>query len=381
MPLLFSNNQVYPIPENNVSGVASPITVSGINGLTLNSNSIVKVKINLTHTYDGDLAISLISPSGNSTLLSNRRGNGGDNFVNTEFSMSASTLISAGSAPFTGTYKPDGNFASLTGNANGTWFLYVQDLAAQDVGSIQNWSITINNDVPETFSYAWSSNPPGFSSTISNPVANPNANTVYTSVVTSNATGCSRTQSVAVSVSPSVLYYADNDHDGYGNSASSQQLCAPSGIFTSLSAGDCDDNNNAVHPGAVEICGNSVDDNCNTQVDEGCSNVSLNVKMFIEAFYIGSGKMAPVLFNSNVTTNINLCDTVTVELYNSFYPFAKVASVKTLLDVNGNATASFLPSILNAEYYIAIRHRNVIETWSKNPVLFNTPSKSIDFTR
>ena len=33
---------------------------------------------------------------------------------------------------------------------------------------------------------------------------------------------------------------------------------------------ECDDTNPAVHPGAPEICGNGIDDNCNGQIDEGC---------------------------------------------------------------------------------------------------------------
>jgi hypothetical protein len=33
---------------------------------------------------------------------------------------------------------------------------------------------------------------------------------------------------------------------------------------------DCRDDNAAVHPGAAEICGNGIDDDCNGVVDDGC---------------------------------------------------------------------------------------------------------------
>jgi len=35
-------------------------------------------------------------------------------------------------------------------------------------------------------------------------------------------------------------------------------------------AGDCDDDNADVNPGASEVCGNQVDDDCDEDVDEGC---------------------------------------------------------------------------------------------------------------
>lgn len=65
-----------------------------------------------------------------------------------------------------------------------------------------------------------------------------------------------------------ITYYADADGDGYGNASVSQSTCngAPSGYVTD--ATDCNDNNNAIHPGAAEVC-NNIDDNCNGLTDDG----------------------------------------------------------------------------------------------------------------
>ncbi len=63
------------------------------------------------------------------------------------------------------------------------------------------------------------------------------------------------------------LFYADNDGDGYGDPAVSQQACDPPETFVS-DATDCDDTDNTVHPDADESC-NSVDDDCDGWIDEG----------------------------------------------------------------------------------------------------------------
>ena len=48
--------------------------------------------------------------------------------------------------------------------------------------------------------------------------------------------------------------------------------CCPSGHWKQgIPNDDCDDRNASLSPGAVEICGDNVDNNCNAQVDEGCS--------------------------------------------------------------------------------------------------------------
>lgn len=200
----FSNTNAYAIPDNNSTGISSPVSVSGINPTTINSNTIVSVTVNITHTYTGDLQLQLISPSQNSIILSNRRGGSGDNYTNTVFTASATTLISSGSAPFTGSYRPEGSFTSLTGNVNGTWLLKVTDLSGNDVGTLLNWTLRINNVVPTTLTYNWSSQPAGFTATGPSVTASPTSNTTYNVTVVESGTGCQSSQSVSVTMNSSL---------------------------------------------------------------------------------------------------------------------------------------------------------------------------------
>ncbi len=60
-------------------------------------------------------------------------------------------------------------------------------------------------------------------------------------------------------------WYADADSDGYGDADSTVPAChQPSGHVAEGT--DCDDSDNAVHPGAAEIC-NGIDDDCDGLVD------------------------------------------------------------------------------------------------------------------
>jgi subtilisin-like proprotein convertase family protein len=196
----FTNNTAVFIPDNIATGASSSIAVSGINPASLSSTSVVSVKLNLTHTYDGDLLIQLTSPGGSTINLSNRRGGSGDNFVNTVFTAAATTAIASGVAPFTGNYTPDAAFSALTGNVNGNWTLKVIDQAGQDTGRINNWTLTLNNQVASTISYAWTSNPAGFTSSNQNANVVPSVSTSYTVTATQSGTGCTGSASVAVNV-------------------------------------------------------------------------------------------------------------------------------------------------------------------------------------
>ena len=62
-------------------------------------------------------------------------------------------------------------------------------------------------------------------------------------------------------------WYADVDGDGFGDPGNTQLSCWQNAGYL-LNASDCNDGNNAVHPGATETC-NNVDDDCDGVVDDG----------------------------------------------------------------------------------------------------------------
>jgi subtilisin-like proprotein convertase family protein/subtilisin family serine protease len=111
----FANTTPVSIPDNNTTGITSTINVP--EGLTI---SDVAATVNITHTYIGDLLITLRSPAGTTVTLHNQTGGSTDN-LNQTYPLSA----------FNGQ------------NASGTWTLSVSDRASIDVGTLTSWSLAI----------------------------------------------------------------------------------------------------------------------------------------------------------------------------------------------------------------------------------------------
>ncbi|MFM9056141.1 MAG: hypothetical protein ACKOQY_05570, partial [Bacteroidota bacterium] len=109
-----------------------------------------------------------------------------------------------------------------------------------------------------------------------------------------------------------------------------------------------------------------------------CS-VKLNLLALIEGLYSGSGTMSSALANSGVSTDFTIADSITVELHSSVSPFETLHSLATVLHINGSATCVFPAVVYGGSYYVVLRHRSSVETWSKSPVLFSEAVKSYDF--
>jgi subtilisin-like proprotein convertase family protein len=104
----------------------------------------VDVQIDITHTYDGDLDIFLVSPSGTRVELTTDNGGTGENFQGTIFDDEASSDITGGSAPFAGSYRPEGLLSALDGeDSAGAWVLEITDDAGGDTGTLNWWKLTL----------------------------------------------------------------------------------------------------------------------------------------------------------------------------------------------------------------------------------------------
>jgi subtilisin-like proprotein convertase family protein len=109
------------IPDNNPRGIKDKILCAREFSL-----ASIKINVDISHTYIGDLRASLISPSGTIVPLHDRTGG------------SAHDLH----AEFESTSVP-GLLALIGESVKGEWALQVQDLAPVDRGRLKAWSLEI----------------------------------------------------------------------------------------------------------------------------------------------------------------------------------------------------------------------------------------------
>ena len=120
---------------------------------------------------------------------------------------------------------------------------------------------------------------------------------------------------------------------------------------------------------------------CDQNLSFNPATLNINVRALLEGPYIGAGQMAPTLFSLGISTDPTATDTVEINLWNpsALSASAPTYSTKAILHTDGTATISFPISELGNSYYLAIKHRSSIETWSAAPVSITYPT-NYDFS-
>ena len=93
----------------------------------------------------------------------------------------------------------------------------------------------------------------------------------------------------------------------------------------------------------------------------------LDMTAMIEGFY-------------DENTNVMISDTVRVYLRSSVFPYNVVEVSKAYLNSAGQASFIFNNAVNGTGYFLQLKHRNGLETWSNTPGSFNSGQMSYDFT-
>lgn len=105
----------------------------------------------------------------------------------------------------------------------------------------------------------------------------------------------------------------------------------------------------------------------------------VSAKFNIEGYYDNSiHLMRPVKANQGIGFSSTDVDTVTLELRDAVTK-SLFATTTATLQTNGIATGTF-NSAINGSYYLAIKHRNALQTWSANPISVTSSTPMYDFT-
>jgi subtilisin-like proprotein convertase family protein len=109
------------IPDNVAAGIQRSLTAAGAGNV-----KDIEVSVDITHSYIGDLRVTLISPADTHVELHSRSGGGADNIIRTYSRSTTPALASLIDEP-----------------VEGQWKLHVADLAGRDVGKLNQWVLKI----------------------------------------------------------------------------------------------------------------------------------------------------------------------------------------------------------------------------------------------
>ncbi|MFZ1853078.1 MAG: SBBP repeat-containing protein, partial [Nitrosomonas sp.] len=127
------------------------------------------------------------------------------------------------------------------------------------------------------------------------------------------------------------------------------------------------DGSGNVHVTGLSAGSGTGDDFATIKYSQTGSLLTLNLTSFIEGFY-------------NPVSNNMISDSVRVFLKNISSPYNTIDSSKGKLSSSGTGAFLFSNAVNGTNYYLVIKHRNTIETWSSAGVAFSAGILSYDFT-
>ena len=111
----YRNDSSVDIPDNDAAGITSTIEISDVVQIFG-----VNADVNITHTWSGDLLVTLTSPAGTEVVLSNRAGGSADDIIKSwDLSDFNGEMVA------------------------GTWTLFVSDNVGADTCTLNSWGMVI----------------------------------------------------------------------------------------------------------------------------------------------------------------------------------------------------------------------------------------------
>ncbi|NOT51988.1 MAG: T9SS type A sorting domain-containing protein [Chitinophagaceae bacterium] len=213
------------IPDNNPTGASHTMAVPA--GIISTNPADLRVRVNMVHTWVGDVAFRITSPCG-TTFLFDRPGTTGAGFGNADdvngvytFDVAVAPIIpeaSVGGLVPPGSYRPSD--AAGAGNptwspltfpcaATGNWTITGIDAAGGDVGTIRDWQILAPS--PSNYTHTLTGGAGTITQNASTGVANATGNFTVSNIPAGNHTftltstdpfGCSVASPVSITVNP-----------------------------------------------------------------------------------------------------------------------------------------------------------------------------------
>ncbi|NVO20032.1 MAG: DUF5018 domain-containing protein [Bacteroidetes bacterium] len=109
---------------------------------------------------------------------------------------------------------------------------------------------------------------------------------------------------------------------------------------------------------------------------------TLHLKLYLEGLYnSGTGAMMEALGTSGPQFGSGVADKVNIELHNAVSPYATEYTLNNCtLMTDGTLSVTNVPAGITGSYYLVVKHRNSLETWSNSAVSFGSSPVTYDFS-